>query len=64
MAYYSSLSNASEITETNKRLYREAKEEFDQQLTKIKAVQASIEKMEDTLDIVKAPYTPGREPKK
>ena len=64
MAYYSSLSNASEITETNKRLYREAKEEFDEQLTRMNTVQASIEKMEDTLDIVKAPYTPGRSPKK
>ncbi len=64
MAYYSSLSNASEITQTNKTLYQEAKVEFAEQMVKIQDVITTIEKMEDTLDIVKAPYTPGREPKK
>ncbi|MFT5724916.1 MAG: photosystem II stability/assembly factor-like uncharacterized protein, partial [Bacteroidia bacterium] len=64
MAYYSSLSNASEITQTNKTLYQEAKLEFGEQMVKINTVLKAIEDMEDTLDIAKAPYTPGRVPKK
>ncbi|MFT5479940.1 MAG: photosystem II stability/assembly factor-like uncharacterized protein [Bacteroidia bacterium] len=64
MAYYSSLNNASQITETNKVLYSEGKVEFDEQMIKINNVLQSVEDMEDALDIAKAPYTPGRKPKK
>jgi photosystem II stability/assembly factor-like uncharacterized protein len=64
MAYYASLGNSSEITETNKTLYNEAKLEFDEQLAKIMTVLKSVEEMEKTLDVIKAPYTPGRVPKK
>lgn len=64
MAYYSSLDNTSEITQTNKTLYEEAKAEFDMELAKIEKLIASITEMENTLDIVNAPYTPGRVPKK
>lgn len=64
MAYYSSLGNASEITETNRTLYNEAKQEFDEQMDQITTLLGNIEKLEEALDIVNAPYTPGRVPKK
>ncbi|MFT7591571.1 MAG: hypothetical protein ACI9UJ_001495, partial [bacterium] len=38
--------------------------EFDEQMIKINNVLQSVEDMEDALDIAKAPYTPGRKPKK
>jgi photosystem II stability/assembly factor-like uncharacterized protein len=57
---YSTKNNSSQITQTNKRLYEEAAEEFETILDRMKKVLIEIESLEAELDKSKAPYTPGR----
>jgi len=61
-AIWSTLGNSSSATETSKRLYKEAGDEFGPLLDQLKAVITLVEEMEKELDDYKAPYTPGRIP--
>ena len=55
-------SSTSEPTETMKKQYDIAAEEFEPLLKSLKAVISGVEKLEEKLEALGAPYTPGRMP--